>query len=75
MGLPRRTKIRIYAQVDPNSAAPEPRTPSPHEIRGLRFLSQPKHARVERSRRRFLARWHGKLNVIEIEDFTHNPVL
>jgi hypothetical protein len=75
MGLSCRTEIRIYAQVEPKSAAPEPRTPSPGEIRGLHFLGQPQDARIESARRRFLARRHRKLDVIEIDDFTHNSIL
>jgi hypothetical protein len=74
MGLPCRTEVRIYAQVEPKSAAPEPRTPSPSEIRGLHFLGQPKYARIESARRGFLARRHRKLDVIEIDDFTHNSI-
>lgn len=67
--------MRIHAQVELKSAAPEPRTSSPSQIRGLHFLRQPQHARVEGSRRRFLALRHRKLDVIEIDDFTHNSIL
>jgi hypothetical protein len=75
MGLPGRAEIRIDAQVEPKRAAPEPRTASDSEIRGLRFLGQPKDARIERARRRFLARRHRQLDVIEIDDFTHKAIL
>jgi hypothetical protein len=75
VGLPCRMEIRIHAQVEPKSAAPEPRTPSPCEIRRLHFFRQPKHARVEGSRRRFLALRHRQLDVIEVDDFTHNSNL
>jgi hypothetical protein len=75
MGLLGRTEIRIYAEVEPKSAAPEPRTTSPSEIRGLHFFGQPEYARIESARRGFLARRHRKLYVIEIDDFTHNSIL
>jgi hypothetical protein len=75
MGLAGRTEIRVDAQVEPKRAAPEPQTPTPSEIRGLRFLGQAKDARIERARRRFLARGHRQLDVIEIDDFAQNAIL
>jgi hypothetical protein len=69
------TKVRIHAKVEPEVAAAEPRAASARKIGGLRLLSQAKHARVESSRRGLLARRHRKLDVIEIDDFTHNSIL
>jgi hypothetical protein len=70
-----RAEIRIHAQVRSKGAAPEPRTSSPAEIRGLRFLRQPGHTRIERARGRFLARRHCQLDVIDVDDFAHNSIL
>jgi hypothetical protein len=75
MGLPGRAEIRVDAQVEPKRAAQEPRTASNSEIRGLRFLGQAKDARIERARRRFLARGHRQPDVIEIDDFAQNAIL
>ena len=75
MRLPGRTKIRIHSQVESKGAAPEPHASPSREIRGLHFLRQPKHVRIEGARGRFLTRWHRKLDVIEIDDFAHNSIL
>ena len=75
MGLPGRVEIRIHAQMESKCAALKPRTTSSHQIRGLDLLNQAKHARLERARGRFLARRHGKLDVIETDDFTHSSIL
>jgi hypothetical protein len=74
MGLSCGMEIRIDAQMEPKSAAPEPRTSAAGEIRGLHFLGQPEYARIERARRRLLPRRHRKLDVIEIDDFIHNAM-
>ena len=63
MGLSCGMKIRIDA-----------RTSSADEIRGFHFLGQPEYARIEHARRRLLPRRHRKLDVTEIDDFTHNAM-
>ena len=72
MRLRGRTEIRIHAQVESKRAAPEPRTSARSEIRWLHLLRQPEHPEIERARRRFLADRHRQLDMIEIDDFTHD---
>ena len=61
--------------MESKSAAPEAHTSSPSEIRELHFLRQPKHTGIESARRRFLARRHRKLDVIETDDFAQNSLV
>ena len=40
----------------------------------LHILRQPEHPGIERARRRFLASRHRQLDMIEIDDFTHDSI-
>ena len=74
MCLPGRMKIRIHTKVQSQSPSAKPCAPTRGKIRWFLLFDQPKNTAIERSRRCFLTRGHGQLDVIESENFAHSLV-
>lgn len=73
--LARRSKVRLYPEVKPQSAAAEPHAASHGQVWRLLLLDEPEYSGIERARHLLGADRHGDLHVVESDDFTHAEIV
>lgn len=70
MRLPGRAKVWVHAEMEPQRPAVEPHSAASCQIGRLRVFGETEDSCIERSRLGFLPRRHGKLDMVESDDYS-----